>query len=383
MKKLLIAALCVSMASACSQNSGEAADSEKNFWNWFKTNESRLAKMESVRADQVAEINSHLKALNKGLAFEIGRGKDGKNELAISADGNPDLFPEVIKLCQSAPQLSAWTVRPFRQRAPKELLPEMAIKGQQAGENGVAQKGAPTIEVKASQLRFNLTKNEDHGDLTIYIEGFNDDPGQQFMANVLVQQALGEYDAAMRVGELQFKPLTPETEKTSKKLIDLPEEFDKLLGKSQISAATGEAVSNTEEADGPWTVASGMAKGKPSLRRLNIGLKPGEPSFPFRAVYTLSFLHPDENGMPGVAELNQAAEIEDELYKLISKKHAGRFASIQTSNGQRKFLFYVASEEAAEQAKNALKIPSPYTMQLTVEKDPSWTLYQSLRDEQH
>jgi len=102
-----------------------------------------------------------------------------------------------------------------------------------------------------------------------------------------------------------------------------------------------------------WTVGRGEANGKPIFVRINMGVKAGNPKYPFRAVYLINFLHPTRDGRPEKDETAKANEVEDQLNTLIAKADTGKFVAVQTHDGIRKYLFYVESEKIAQDAQGA------------------------------
>jgi len=146
-----------------------------------------------------------------------------------------------------------------------------------------------------------------------------------------------------------------------------------LLTTSGVLAAT------TSEEN--WTVGRGEANGKPIFVRINMAVTPGDPKYPVRAVYVINFLHPTRDGRPEKDETAKANEIEDQLNSLLAKTNHGRFVAVQTHNGIRKYLFYVANDKVAQDVEGALKVPANYKVDLNIAADPQWVVYGKIKSE--
>ena len=87
------------------------------FWTWFAANEARFRKLDGPEAETEAlldEILDHLHEFSDGLYFEIGGPTEGPMELIVTAEGDPDFFPQVRDLVAQAPPIPGWQVIAFK-----------------------------------------------------------------------------------------------------------------------------------------------------------------------------------------------------------------------------------------------------------------------------
>ena len=134
---LILLIACFSFAlTSCSDAAAQRPERIALFWNWFQTNQQLLSIMKDPGDKVHLELGSKLKSIEEDLTFEIGKEENGKHEIAISAEGIPELFPLVKQVVAAAPKLDKWKVVAFRQRVPAEKLKELAIRGGPAGGGG-------------------------------------------------------------------------------------------------------------------------------------------------------------------------------------------------------------------------------------------------------
>ncbi len=136
---------------------------------------------------------------------------------------------------------------------------------------------------------------------------------------------------------------------------------------------------STEIEAGAWAIQTGQSRGKPLEALLNKELKSNDRNFPYRAILTISYLKPAADGLPQGEEKSMLKSIESQLNDLITKNRTGKLAAIETHCSQSKFLFYVTNKMIARQAKEALNIPPPYKITMTVRKDSSWSYWRKIK----
>ncbi len=202
---------CSLVLNSCTSASAEPSqDSVDHFWSWFKTNEDSLAKIDKPEDNPLlAQLSTELKSVDQNLVFEVGRTKNGnKKELAISADMKQHSFPAVEKLVKAAPALPHWEIVSFRQRMAPERLKDLTIKGRRYTDGKVVQN-SPAIELNVSSLKFSLTKNEEGtASLVVYIKDYHDEQPLEDMAVILLQQSTGERDFVLKIGGINFAPMS-------------------------------------------------------------------------------------------------------------------------------------------------------------------------------
>jgi hypothetical protein len=189
-----------------------------DFWTWFsqKADEIRTAGAERVREGIAPELGRRLKECHPGLVWEIAA--DGEEwELCISADGNREAFPAVQEVVEAAPAIPGWSVRAFRQRGKLDVTLEFA---------------GHTLTYDDIWFTADRTGNE--LSITLWIKGLTQETDRMLSqaALILLDNALGEYDAVMHIAELNRGPLpkNPETRPGLHPLKQLPEMVDFIKG---------------------------------------------------------------------------------------------------------------------------------------------------------
>jgi len=229
---ILLFALCLSLTAACSAPVRTPhTDQIPFFWSWFQTNQQALFASNNPGDLEHVSLAEKLKRIEEDLTFEIGRVENGKRELAVSADGIPELFPVVEQVVKAAPRMAQWHVVAFRQRVPETSLKELAIRGAPADvslEKNVSEK-PEAVEIAVKDMRAALERAGEKVNVTVFIKNYKQQEGQDNMALVMLQQALGEYDVTMKVGDIRFASLQEANEKNSIPFVKLAGAFDKMM----------------------------------------------------------------------------------------------------------------------------------------------------------
>jgi len=137
------------------------------FWNWFQDNNQTIKNGINETPKNQKHISfwlsKNLGYYCKEIDFMIVYPKvcNGKTELIITANGNPEHFNQVIDLVENAPQLKNWKFTAFIQ--PTEKIDELI--------NGLDEPYIfHEITLKASELKFiTLEYNENTNKLDIII----------------------------------------------------------------------------------------------------------------------------------------------------------------------------------------------------------------------
>jgi hypothetical protein len=184
-------------------------------WEWLRANTDRIKADLPRRPDEITgEINARFERIYPGICFEIAPSKDGPWSFCLSADGRRELFPAVEQAVKAAPPLPGWTVRAFRPRGSTNVTIRM----------GDASLGPDDVwcrtEVEGATVG-----------LTLFIQGLTreNDAMLARAAVILLDNALGEYDAVMRVRSLERGPLPADPRAAGLlPLRELPAFFDSL-----------------------------------------------------------------------------------------------------------------------------------------------------------
>jgi len=192
-----------------------STNAHATFWQWFQSNLDRFDRFEDEREELMDELSEQLHEVDENLVYEISSDKSAARELIISADGIRESFPAVIKLVESAPDLSGWKITPFRPRVDVE---QFRLEFDER-------------EYSASDFYFWLQSDEEHIDLILYVPGLAADNRNQLVniCYILLDMAIGEYDVTTKIRYIDHQPLAPDPKADGlKPLTELPVEFDRL-----------------------------------------------------------------------------------------------------------------------------------------------------------
>jgi len=189
-------------------------DKEQEFWHWFSRHENELFASVPNEEELFDSLGNALQKVCIGLTFELG-GSGETRELVISADGDKELFTEVLSLVRAAPALPRWRIIAFR---PRGVFPiEIAVGGK---------------TVDSRDVHFSLLDNGKIAGIRLFIPGYeNNDRGWQQLGYLLLDHALGEYDVEQNLPLIKMYPPQEATKETRYPLIELPEKFDLLQRK--------------------------------------------------------------------------------------------------------------------------------------------------------
>ncbi len=195
--------------------SARSKDAHGAFWAWFART---IAPLGAAGLDDdgiVARIDAELAKLHPDLAFELW-GPDGDTvDFVISADGQTPLFDEVLALVRSAPRMPGWRVVAFR--------PRRSVK---------ARISALGHQLSGDQIWYRCEPENGRLRVALFVEDIDDDNWDIMCATscMLLDMALGEFDAATKIAALEHYPLNDETRRLAPKpLSQLPAELDRFF----------------------------------------------------------------------------------------------------------------------------------------------------------
>lgn len=167
---------------------------EEKFWGWFVKNERKLFEQD-LRGDMGNTLSDELRRYHDGLVWETSVRPDdhGKRQFAISADGLAEHFSAVEALADAAPPLRLWKVVRFRPREPKYRDFVIKMHG---------------VRIGADSLEVSISPHDGKVDVAFHIRGCNEPHEKNFVspAFVMLDNALGEYDAVCKVGRFDVVP---------------------------------------------------------------------------------------------------------------------------------------------------------------------------------
>lgn len=194
---------------------------EEQFWNWFKKNESMLFKFNDNNMDIAfnklgKELGKELNRIHEDLTFEFSPVLDnGKKEFIISASGMKDAFPKVESLYNSAPSLGNWIFIKYR---PRRKPMDISMNNK---------------TFKVEDIKCQIFKDGDKLGVMVFFEDYNESESSLFgqVGFLLLDQAIGEYDVATRLGFIEFAPMDSKYVKEAFLFSELTERFDEFYQK--------------------------------------------------------------------------------------------------------------------------------------------------------
>lgn len=173
-------------------------DKTQQFWSWFRDNEAKFFFLNQIdnekeRENLLNEFLERLHTYSKGLFFEIGGLPDAKQDLIITAGGNPDYFGEAEALAEQAPKLEYWNVI-----ALKPAKPDATIEF-----GSIILQPEDMFFIPLSSNKTNLIG------LRIYLENYASfDKDQCLEATyILLDNLVGEKSTALNIGHVELEDL--------------------------------------------------------------------------------------------------------------------------------------------------------------------------------
>ncbi|HSI73369.1 MAG TPA: hypothetical protein VK934_09330 [Fimbriimonas sp.] len=163
-------------------------DATEELWQWFSANRHRF-EIEEPELEAYRELTLMLKSIDKGLSYEIAKGTLW--ELAVSADGSPELIPMVERVVSCAPKLDRWHIVAFRQPSAEPLT--IAVY---------------ETELTAENVYFGIERTEKGVvDVVLYLPGIADESFRHLAhcAMLLMESLIGELDVMTRIGEIEYE----------------------------------------------------------------------------------------------------------------------------------------------------------------------------------
>ncbi len=167
-------------------------DAKRGFWDWLARNTGRVQtrlKRESQSDAQAVEIATRFEKAFPGLTWEISPADRGPWMFCISANGDRALFPRIERAVREAPKIEGWTIQAFRPRGALEAT--ITMDGQTLG--------CDDIWCEVERIKGGIS-------LVLHIRGVTPET-EESMSNaalVLLDNAVGEYDAATKIGRLDL-----------------------------------------------------------------------------------------------------------------------------------------------------------------------------------
>lgn len=172
---------------------GFKSDPKKEFWRWLANHRREI--LDEIKGPSaptshhwsIHELGKQLKSVDEGLAHEIGMADPSTIELVVSAEGMKAVFPAVIELVKSAPDLSGFKITAFRQRCPPGF--QLSVAGK---------------TITDELLTYRLIQENEALGLELFIDSDLDKQAQTLVGFLSLDQRLGEYDVATGLKWIEF-----------------------------------------------------------------------------------------------------------------------------------------------------------------------------------
>ena len=193
-----------------------------DFWRWYEANEDELFHLDQNSNELFDRLTEAMHRVDQNLTFEFSPVlKNGSREFIISAAGNKSSFRSVEALYAASPVLPRWAFIRFRQR--RDLTSDFKVQ-------------YASHLIKVSEVHYAIFKDRKPGKigLMVFMDGYSlkDRDNWDQIGYLLIDSALGEYDAETHVGEILFFSRESEYFRKARPLAELPSHFDKMLGRA-------------------------------------------------------------------------------------------------------------------------------------------------------
>jgi hypothetical protein len=162
-----------------------------------------------------AEIREVFDDSFPGLVWEITRAPGATWLFCVSADGDPKLFPRVEEAVHAAPAIPGWEIQAFRPRGSLNAILDMG--GRMLGYD---------------DIWCGIVQRDGGIDVMLWIRGLSQETLEALGggALILLDNAVGEYDAVTKIKQLDRTPLpmNPQRRPDFFPLAELPEFLDGL-----------------------------------------------------------------------------------------------------------------------------------------------------------
>lgn len=186
-----------------------------NFWNWFVENSEHLTMLNDLEeAEQnklLDELQNQLDLYCEGLSYEMSEPSPTGRTLTFSAEGDTDLFRQVVELVDQSPDVDWWEFVAFKQPRGVDL-------------KVIFDK----YKFETKQMYFLPLENEVEPDImglrVALPDAKKEDEDQLVGIYVTIEALVGEFDCATLIGYLEAAPIPEDPPKDGyQPLDDLPE----------------------------------------------------------------------------------------------------------------------------------------------------------------
>lgn len=339
--------------------------SNKDFWNWFQTNESSLfetvKKHKNIEKNFIDKVSPKLQQLNKGFLILTGMLNDQTAELIVTADGQIKTMVFIEELIASAPQIDRWKFT--------ALKPAIHID-----DFGIEMSG---FKFSCDNLSFaykDLKEHPDHIDVSICYDDF-DEENRDFFTNgiyIFLDNFLGELDFATAIDTIEIV----DKKNIDSELVPINKLKDFLIWKQKEFVEKYDAFRYDTEKDDYSSMEATLQNGLPLVAIINTSLLEWEDkvSHPWLACLTIEYNGVKNNGLPNKTDYELCQQIEEEIMKELKDDDGYLNIGRQTADNERDIYF--ACKDFRKPSKVLMTIENKYKSQLPIRfeiyKDKYW-----------
>ncbi|MFC7485877.1 DUF695 domain-containing protein [Knoellia sp. CPCC 206453] len=324
------------------------------FWAWW-TAEGAAATARGIAdrdpSSMVEPISTRVKAIDQGLAWELGPGRGAAHLLVVSPEGNPEVRAAARRWLRSAPSADAtWEYADSRQRGSCD---------------GSLEIGPHRIGF--SEVVIGARREGTHLDVTVHHPSFHDLPEdvRQQVTMLALDEAIGENDVETWLGHIGPSVEAP---LDGFPLVHLAAVVDGLAAEHR-----------DDEGEMTWALLQGEGPAGRVIASAQVPLRATtSPELDHHVAVSVSYADRTEEGLPGDGSLSALRALEDHVAERLGG--SGRIVAHETGAGIRTMHFYVDSTgPGASVVRAAVTGWDQGRCGVEDESDPAWNRVAHLR----
>lgn len=164
-----------------------------SFWQWFVANKKDI-ELESTDAKLIAELESHLSAIDNRLEWEIGPGADSPWQIVISAGGNESVAVISKETIDNAPMLTNWAI--LEHRPPKKWDHRVEVNSE-GRELSIDVSSWTYVLLAYTDLSYDIILSTEDSAIPNGVDLAE-------IARIAVEAEIGEYALVSHIGDLEI-----------------------------------------------------------------------------------------------------------------------------------------------------------------------------------
>jgi Family of unknown function (DUF695) len=315
------------------------------FWTWWDQNAQPIA--DSIATGElerfIKPMSARVHAIDPGLSWEFGAGDSSRNQLTITAEGDPQLRRTARQWLREAPPADqTWSFHDLRQAS---------------GLNATLQLNEATLVL--SEITVTAIPVGSGLNVTVHHPAFAglSDAMQAQISALALDAALGEEAVELWIGTIEHTPTA------TAQAIPLGE----------LSEALAEVIAEyMPDGEMAWTMLRGTGpRGLVQVLCLTRLASVQSPDFDQHVAITVPFSDITDEGLAGEAALDELRAFSAHLDEIV--EGSGKLVAEETSDGVRILHYYVDSTTpASEQLQVATRGWRQGVVEITTSLDPSW-----------